>query len=237
MARKRNVPNESWTVKEIVNWLENLYETSIRPRVSEYAKSVKEGFESDPKIEKAIRGLQKSGTGKQRSDYRMFIGTRKRKADLLKQTRKVRSFEKLDIDTDTAKKFQNEKMERAYQSFKKNHDSSMSRQEYKRLADMFGSVGSMLEMFGYERHQPIDRKRDRKRKKEPVTPTFKSDPATNQTLVGNLQDYNNQGYTGEQVLDAMKKVLEKGDQKGWTTQKAMKELDKELRKQKPGLDS
>lgn len=236
MARKRNsnVPNDSWTVPQILRWLKEKYETSVIPRVIDYVQNIKSGFDGDEKYEKAIRGLQQTATGKKRKDYRMFIGTRKKKADLLKQTRKVRSFEQMDVDTSTAKKFRDEKTERAYQSFIDHHDRDMSRQEYKRLTDMFGSVGSMLEMFGYERHQPIDRKRERKRKKEQVTPKFTADPSTNNTLVGNLQDYNRQGYTGDQVLDAMKKILAEGDGKGWTTQKAMKELDKELRKHKPG---
>lgn len=141
----RGNPSDKWTVSQIQAWLTDKYRDSIIPRVVDYKTN---SDLPDPTMDKLIAKLQKSATGKTHDDGTMYLGLRKNKKDLLKQTRRVRELEQYDRTTEKAFEFRADQYEKAYQSYTATH-GNISRDQYDELVNLYGSVHSLLNSFGY----------------------------------------------------------------------------------------
>lgn len=110
----------------------------------------------------------------------------------------------------TESPYEDDKKERAYQTFKQNYDQSLTRDEYDRLIDVFGAIGSYLSSFGYERDAGDSR------------------PKTNMMFIGNIQDYVREGDDAMSIYWAVREVIERSKGQGWTPMRIMQELDELL---------
>lgn len=110
--------------------------------------------------------------------------------------------------------FENEKTERAYQTFKERYDQSLTRDEYQQLLDIFGAIGNYMGSFGYERD------------------LGDSKSVENITMTGNLIDYvkdkEKEGNNVMSVYWAAKEAIANAEGKGWTPMQIMQELDRIL---------
>lgn len=190
-------PSDKWTVKQIQTWLKDHYRESIIPRVSWYKTNEEL---PDPTMDKLIAKLQKSATGKTYDDGTMYLGLRKSKKDLLKQTRRVRELEQYDRTTPTAKEFKNDKYERAYQTYTERY-GNLTREQYDELVNMYGHARSLIEDFGYGDKYNVG-----------------SDRLSKDSITQYIHDQYTMGFTAGQIrwamIKAKKKLADAKDNKG-----------------------
>lgn len=112
-----------------------------------------------------------------------------------------------DLDSNLAPPFDDEQKERAYQKFKEHYDSTLSRDDYETMLDVFNALSNYLVSFGYERQHGDTPNED------------------NITLVGNLLDYVESEETVMNIYWAAREAIDKSKGKQWTPMIIMKELD------------
>lgn len=198
-ARTRSkTPSKNWTVRELREYISENVE-NINKITRNYAEQAGKGS-SDKRYEQQIKKLQKS-TGQKRTGRgeKIIKGLRKKKEELLKQAKQFVSFFKFAEKTPPAKEFDNPKVERAYQTFTQNY-GDMERKDYESMVNVFGSIN--FSDWGYE--------------------------ANADNVVGNVQEYVQEGFTDKEIVRAMKQVQREMRNKGWTPQDAMMRLDEIL---------
>ena len=119
-----------------------------------------------------------------------------------------------NLDTNLTPPFEDEQKERAYQKFKEHYDSTLSRDDYTTLLDVFNALSNYLVSFGYER-QSGD------------TPN-----ADNITLVGNLLDYVESEESVMNIYWAAREAVDKSKKQAWTPMMIMQELDRIMNRKK-----
>ena len=140
-----SAPSKKWTVKELKQW--------IRERTGEVNKRINEyrEYKTQAPMEKQIKSLQKK-IGKAGSKGReILLGFEKRvdgkrvyksKEELLSQARKLQSFIKSDVYSDTSYTQLDEKAERARQTFNERFGYDLSESEYYNWVENMGTIGA-----------------------------------------------------------------------------------------------
>ena len=197
-GRRSASPSKNWTVKELREYISEHVE-QINELAKNYAEQASKGM-SDKRYDQQIKKLQKStGQKKTGRGARIIKGLRKKKDELLKQAKQFKSFFGFAEKTPPAKKFDNEKTERAYQTFTKNY-GEMEREDYEAMVNVFGNIN--FSDWGYE--------------------------ANADNVVGNVQEYIQEGFTEKDIIRAMKQVEREMRGRGWTPRDAMMRLDEIL---------
>lgn len=136
MRRKSKNPSDKWTIKELKE-----YVRETTNKANEIIRNYnKPGMKADKRYDQRIRKLQQaSGQKKIGKNVKVAKLANKAKAELLKQAKGLMSFMKFSEKTKPAEVFDNEKTERAYQTFKDTF-GDISRDKYMRLIDVYSQV-------------------------------------------------------------------------------------------------
>ena len=140
-----SAPSKKWTVKELKNW--------IRERTGEVNKRINEyrEFKTQAPMEKQIKSLQRKIGTVGRKGREIVLGFEKRvegkrvyknKEELLSQARKLQSFIKSDVYSDTSYVQLDEKAERARQTFNDRFGYDLSESEYYNWVESMGTIGA-----------------------------------------------------------------------------------------------
>ena len=70
--------------------------------------------------------------------------SKKKKEDLLKQARMLKQHIGFDIETRSGKEYMQEKEAKAFKTFKKHTGIALSKEDYRRLVDILGDLGTTL---------------------------------------------------------------------------------------------
>jgi len=171
--------------------------SKVRRIIENYGNRIIQGLKHDTKFEKQIEKVVESSGGRR---GKLVLKLTKSKEDLLNQARQLQSFERYSEKTEFADEFEKEKMERAYKSFTDTY-GDMGREEYVRLVNTLGQIDKTA--WGYE------------------------DTEVGNALIGNIQDYISEGFTSEEILEAMRTV-ENNIEPGMTGMDMIEELDEEI---------
>ena len=140
-----SAPSKKWTVKELKQW--------IRERTGEVNKRINEyrDYKTQVPMEKQIKSLQKKIGKAGRKGREILLGFEKRvdgkrvyksKEELLSQARKLQSFIKSDVYSDTSYTQLDEKAERARQTFNERFGYDLSESEYYNWVENMGTIGA-----------------------------------------------------------------------------------------------
>lgn len=140
-----SAPSKKWTVKELKQW--------IRERTGEVNKRINEyrEYKTQAPMEKQIKSLQKKIGKAGRKGKEILLGFEKRvdgkrvyksKGELLSQARKLQSFIKSDVYSDTSLTQLDEKTERARQTFNERFGYDLSESEYYNWVESMGTIGA-----------------------------------------------------------------------------------------------
>lgn len=194
-GRRSASPSKNWTVKELREYISEHVE-QINELAKNYAEQASRGM-SDKRYDQQIKKLQKStGQKKTGRGARIIKGLRKKKDELLKQAKQFKSFFKFTEKTPPAEKFDNEKTERAYQTFTKNY-GEMKREEYERMVNVFGNIN--FSDWGYE--------------------------ANSDNIVSAIDEYVRKGFSSQDIVDTMNRIAKEVYKRGKTPENMIQRLD------------
>lgn len=139
-----NINPNKMTVKELKEFIR--YQTGkANLSISEY----KQNDFTNTMYDSGISKLQEvSGVNKKTGAIALKF-TGKNKAELVRQARELKYFNKWDIYSTEGKATLDEKSRKAYETFKENYGDNWSEQEWRDLVEAFGSVGNAMHEFGY----------------------------------------------------------------------------------------
>ena len=123
----------------------------IRQATEEINKSIKARGTGSEQLDKSINYLKKVGGVKKVKDKNKNIiskvglsFSKKKKEDLLKQARMLKQHIGFDIETRSGKEYMQEKEAKAFKTFKKHTGIALSKEDYRRLVDILGDLGTTL---------------------------------------------------------------------------------------------
>lgn len=162
MANKKSLqeslnekPSKKWTVEKLKNYIREKT-NDINKRINEY-RARKANAAADKKIAK----LQKRAGAKGKQGRELTYGfeirkggkkVRKKKEELLKQARELKSFQQSDVWSDMARKERDTKFKKAYGTFKEQYDykGDLTEDEYEEWVTALGTIGAeALGTFSY----------------------------------------------------------------------------------------
>ena len=140
-----SAPSKKWTVKELKQWIRERT-GEVNNRINEYRD-----YKTQAPMEKQIKSLQKKIGAVGRKGREILLGFEKRvdgkrvyksKEELLSQARKLQSFIKSDVYSDTSYTQLDEKAERARQTFNERFGYDLSESEYYNWVENMGTIGA-----------------------------------------------------------------------------------------------
>lgn len=140
-----SAPSKKWTVRELKQWIREKT-GEVNNRINEYRD-----YKTQAPMEKQIKSLQKKIGKAGRKGREILLGFEKRvggkrvyksKEELLSQARKLQSFIKSDVYSDTSYTQLDEKAERARQTFNERFGYDLSESEYYNWVENMGTIGA-----------------------------------------------------------------------------------------------
>lgn len=126
----------------------------LNKTLEKYRKNPSEWASVDERYKEVIERVQQAGTGRNIGKPKVGLGYReKKKEELLLLARRLQEAERFSIAE--SEEEQEEKFNRSYESFLKNHVPSYDQDKvtpevYREMIDVFGASGNLLQDFGYE---------------------------------------------------------------------------------------
>lgn len=195
-------PSRNWGRQKLMDFIREKTRT-ITEITESYVEEKKEhGFYS-PAMDKQIKKLQKLATGKYNKRGVIRLGLSKNITNLVKQAKGLLQFEQWVGKEPMGFKFEEERRERAYQSFITDQHIDLSREQYFNLVTTFGEID--FSDWGYE------------------------DSKTKSALIGNLVDYtNDEEITKDELIELMEQVQEETYGQGYTGLDKIKLLQEKI---------
>jgi hypothetical protein len=126
----------------------------LNKTLEKYRKNPSEWANVDDRYKRVIERVQEAGTGRGIGKPKVGLGYReKKKEELLLLARRIQEAERFSIDE--SEEGQEEKFNRHYESFVRDHVDAEDRDKvtpevYREMVDVFGASGNLLQDFGYE---------------------------------------------------------------------------------------
>lgn len=182
------------TVQELKKEIRELT-MSINMRLSEYY----EGDTRDKLLDKEIEYLKEVTNTSKKSTFIALNFTGKRKSQLYAQLQELKYMADWDISTPQGVRERSEKELASYRKFKKNQHSNLRFEQWRRMANIFGSATDMLKDFG-----------------------------GSSDLVTTIHESVRKGDSSKKVLDAMAEVIKENKDEGKSSVDYIDDLRKKL---------